>query len=61
MTPMTHGEIALGPSGNLQVTQKILCIETWIVLKRRINTVVSMPDRVIKKMNKWGERTKREE
>ena len=60
MTPGTHEKIALGPSGNLQGTHKVFCLETGIVLKRRVNTVVPMPDRVIEKINQWGERTKRE-
>ena len=44
MTPRTHEAIALGPSGNLQVTQKVFCLKTWLVLKRRVNTLVPMPD-----------------
>ena len=35
--------IALGPSSNLQETHKVLCLETGLVLKLRVNTVVSMP------------------
>ena len=31
------------------------------MLKKRVNTVVPIPDQVIKKLNHWGEREKREE
>ena len=61
MTPRTHGSISLEPSGNLQGTHKVSCLETGQVLKQRVDTVVPMPYRVIKKANQWGERTKGEE
>ena len=44
MKPRTHEAISLGPSGNLQVTHRVFCIETGIVLKRQVYTVVPMPD-----------------
>ena len=51
MTPMTHEAIALGTSGNLQGTHKVLFLETGLVLKLRVNTVVPMPDQLVKKIN----------
>ena len=60
MTPSTHEEIALGPSGNLQGEHKVFFLETGIVLKRRVNMVAPMPYQVTKKMNQWGEIKKRE-
>ena len=60
MTPRTHEAIAQGTSGIPQGTNILFCLETGIVLKRRINTVVPMLYRVIKKTNQWGERKKRE-
>ena len=38
--PRTHGEISLGPSGNVQEAHKVLCLETGLVIKRHVNTVV---------------------
>ena len=61
MTPRTHEEIDLGPSGNLQRTLKLFFLKTGLVLKRHVNTVVPIPYRVINKMNRWGDITKREE
>ena len=59
MTQSTHGAIALGPSVNLHGTHKSLFLETGLVLKRHVNTIVLMPYQAIKKMNQWDERTKR--
>ena len=58
--PRTHEAISLGPSGNLQQTNKLLCLKTGLVLKQRVSTVVLMSDLVIKNINQWGEMTKRE-
>ena len=44
MAPRTHKEISLGPSINLQVTHKAFCLETGLVLKQRVNTVVPKSD-----------------
>ena len=52
--------IALGPSGNRQGSTKVFCITTGVVLKCRKITEFPMSDRVIAKVNKWGERTKQE-
>ena len=58
MTPRTHEEISLGPSGNLQGIHEVFWLEKGIVLKQRVNTVVPMHDQVTKKMNHWGDREK---
>ena len=59
MPTRTHEEFSLGPSSNLHGTQKLFYIKTGPVLKQHVNTVVSMPYQVIKKKNKWGEKTKK--
>ena len=51
VTPRTHEAISLGTSGNLQGTHKILCLETGLVLKQQVDTVLIMLDQVIKKIN----------
>jgi len=51
-----HEAIALGPTGNLQGSVKFYCINTGRVLKHRSFTPMPMPDRVIKRVNKIGER-----
>ena len=61
MTPETNESIALGPSGNPQGTHKVFCLETGIVIKPCLNTAVPMPYRLIKKINQWGDITKREQ
>ena len=61
MTPSTHESIALGPTGNMQGTQKVFCINTGKVLKRRKITEFPLPSRVINKVNNWGKRSKIEE
>ena len=53
MVPCTHQAIALGPTSNLQVTHKLLCLNTGNVLKRRNFTEYPIPDRVINRVNKW--------
>ena len=54
MTLRTHEAIALGPSGNIQGTQKVFCLKTGCILKRRKIIPFPMPERVIKKVNDWG-------
>ena len=56
MVPRTHEAIALGPTGNLQGSVKFYCINTGQVLKRRSFTPMPMPDSVIQRVNKIGER-----
>jgi len=50
----SHKAIALGPTGNLQGSVKIYCINTGRVLKHRSFTPMPMPNRVIKQVNKIG-------
>ena len=52
--------IALGPSGNLQGSQKVFCLNTGQVLKCRTIHEFPMPDRTVARMNQWGIRSKRE-
>ena len=56
MASHTHEAIALGPTGNLQGSVKFYCIHTGRVLKRRSFTPMPMPDSVIQRVNKIGER-----
>ncbi len=42
-----HEAIAMEPTGNLQGSVKVYCINTGRVLKRRSFTPMPMPDRVI--------------
>ena len=56
MTARTHEAIALGPTGNLQGSVKFYCLNTGRVLKRRSFTPMPMPDSVIERVNKIGER-----
>ena len=58
MVPCTHEAIALGPTGNLQGSVKFYCINTGRVLKRRSFTPMPMPDSVIQRVNRIGEREK---
>ena len=52
----SHEAITLGPTGNLQGSVKFYCINTGRVLKHRSFTPMPMPNRVIKQVNKIGER-----
>ena len=56
MMPRTHEAIALGPTGNLQGSVKFYCINTGRVLKRRSFTPMPMPESVIQRVNRIGER-----
>ena len=51
----SHEAIALGPTGNLQGSVKFYCINNGWVLKHCSFTLMPMPDRVIKQVNKIGE------
>ena len=51
-----HKAIALGPTGNLQGSVRFYCINTGRVLKCCSFTPMPMPNRVIKRVNKTGER-----
>ena len=58
MVLRTHEATALGPTGNLQGSVKFYCINTGRVFKRRSFTPMPMPDSVIQRVNKIGEREK---
>ena len=59
-TSRTREAIALGPTGNIQGTQKVFCLETGKVLKQRKIIPLPVPDRVIQKVEQWGKRSQRE-
>ena len=59
MTARTHEAIALGPTGNLQGTQKFF-LRTGLVLKRMQFTALPMPDSVIDRVNDWGSKNNQE-
>jgi hypothetical protein len=52
----THKGIALGPTGNLQGSVKIYCINTGRVLKCQSFTPMPMHDQVIKRINAISEK-----
>ena len=60
MEGRTHQAIAVGPTGNFNGTHKFFCLTTGRILKRRKWTELPMPTSVIKLLNKWGEKTRRE-
>ena len=62
MKSRTHPCLALGPSGNLQGSVKCFDIETGkVVIQRTINEVITMPTRVIKSINQWGQKGQKSE
>jgi hypothetical protein len=58
MTPCTHEAIALGPTGILQGSVKFYSLDTEWVLKRHSFMPISMPDRIIVKVNNIGAKEK---
>jgi hypothetical protein len=60
MIPRTHECIALGPTGNFNGNHKLFCLNTRLVLKRRNWTTYPMSQRIQDKVNRWGEKTKKE-
>jgi hypothetical protein len=56
MVGRTHEDIALGPTGNLQGSVKIFCLNTGCMLKRWSFTALPMPMRVIKQVDTIGAR-----
>jgi hypothetical protein len=54
MAPRTHAAIALGPTENMQGSEKFYSLTTGRVLKRRSFTPLAMPDQVIKQVNSIG-------
>ena len=60
ISPRTHPEIAAGTTGNSNYTVKFFCLITGRIMKRHSFTRFPMPDRMIKKTNAWGKKSKRE-
>ena len=58
MKDRTHACIALGPTGNVQGSLKCFDLETGRIVKRRTVTPVPMPNRILKKIKKWGQKSK---
>jgi hypothetical protein len=56
----TYSCIALGPTGNIQGSMKCFDLKTGRVVKRRTITVLPMPDRIIKQVQKWGKKSKQQ-
>jgi hypothetical protein len=56
MVACTHEGIALGPTGNLQGSVKLFCLNLGRVLKHHSFMAMPMPMRVIKRVNAIGER-----
>ncbi len=54
MVPWMHKGIALGPTGNLQGTIKLYCLNTGRVLKHHSFTPLPMPNSVIQQVNTIG-------
>ena len=54
MKDRTHSCLSLGPAGNLQESLKCFDILTGKVVTRRAVKVLSMPDRFLKILNRWG-------
>ena len=61
MKSRTYSGIYLGTTGNIQGTHKVFDIKTGKVKKPRTISVFPMPDRVLKLVNQWGQRSQREE
>ena len=60
MKPRTRGVISLGTKNNLQQSQKVFDLKTGKVLYRRTCKELPMPGGVIRRMNLWGKRSKKE-
>ena len=61
MKPQTYACIVLGPSGNLQGSQKVFDIYTGQTLKSRTTEDFPMPDRVVRRMSYWVKKYNSEE
>ena len=57
MKPCSRPTIALGPTGNAQGTHKFFCLTNGILIKQNDWDEYPMPDSIIKKVNKWGEKS----
>ena len=51
----------MGPTGNMQGTVKVLDLNTGTVKKPKTFTEVPMPDSVVKLVNDWGKKYKKNE
>ena len=60
ISPCTHPEIAVVPTGNFNGIYKFFCLITGRILKRRNFTWYPMPYKIIKQKNARGKKTKRE-
>ena len=60
ISPRTHPAIVVGPNSYFNGTIRFFGLITGHILKRCNFTGCPMPDRIIKKTNAWGKRTKRE-
>lgn len=58
MKPRTDGGIFLGTSNNIQRSHKVFDLRTGKVVTRRTSKEVPMPNRVIRRMNWWGKKSK---
>ena len=56
----THGDIAMGPTGNFQGSRNFFCLDQGKVISRRNFTKMVMPVSVIKRVDKWGKKSKKE-
>ena len=57
--PNTDDYITIGPTGNLQGTQKMFCLKPGRVLKRMKTNPMIASDQITKKMNEWCKKSKR--
>ena len=55
-----HNCIVVGTSGNRQGLLKCFDLTTGSVVTRRIFDVLPMPDRIVKQVNSWGVKSKKE-
>ena len=58
--PRRHDCIALGSSGNRQGLLTCFDLKTGSVVTRRTFDVLPMPDRIVKQVNAWGVKSKKE-
>ena len=58
MIPCTHKAISVGITGNLNGTYKFFCMKTRHILKFCTWTEYFTPQKVVNKVDKWGENPK---
>ena len=58
MKDITHACIALGPHQKIQGLLKCFDLETGRIVKQTMITPLPMPDRIVKKVRKWGKKSK---